>query len=126
MSKMVRFFAPVLALAVHAFAFAAPAALADQERRDKRPRVERERSEDRREIRRPHRADQDFAFQAMRRGEIMALSEIEARIIPHMRGARYIGSTFDRDSAVYTLKFMREASVIWVDVDGRSGRIIGR
>jgi hypothetical protein len=96
----------------------APAAMADQDKSDKRDRQER------REQR--HRGDQDFAFRAMRAGEILSLSDIEARVIPRMRGARYIGSTFDRDSAVYTLKFMREASVIWVDVDGRSGRIVGR
>lgn len=113
MSQMTRLSAAFAVLA--ALASAAPAAMADQDRSDKRERNERR-----------HRGDQDFAFKAMRAGEIMSLADIEARVIPRMRGARYIGSTFDRDSAVYTLKFMREASVIWIDVDGRSGRIIGR
>lgn len=113
MSRMTRLSAAFAVLA--ALASAAPAAMADQDGSDKRERNERR-----------HRGDQDFAFRAMRAGEIMSLADIEARVIPRMRGARYIGSTFDRDSAVYTLKFMREASVIWIDVDGRSGRIIGR
>jgi hypothetical protein len=113
MSQMTRLSAAFAVLA--ALASAAPAAMADQDRSDKRERNERR-----------HRGDQDFAFRAMRAGEIMSLADIEARVIPRMRGARYIGSTFDRDSAVYTLKFMREASVIWIDVDGRSGRIVGR
>lgn len=110
MSQTPRLFAALAALAT--LALVAPAAMADQDKPDKREQR--------------HRGDQDYAFKAMRAGEIISLSEIEARVLPRMRGARYIGSTFDRDSAVYTLKFMREASVIWIDVDGRSGRIIGR
>jgi len=110
MSQTPRLLAALAALAT--LALVAPAAMADQDKPDKREQR--------------HRGDQDYAFKAMRAGEIISLSEIEARVLPRMRGARYIGSTFDRDSAVYTLKFMREASVIWIDVDGRSGRIIGR
>jgi hypothetical protein len=113
MSHPPRLFAALAALA--ALALAAPAAMADQDKPDKRERREQR-----------HRGDQDYAFEARRAGEIISLADIEARVLPRMRGARYIGSTFDRDSAVYTLKFMREASVIWIDVDGRSGRIIGR
>lgn len=113
MSHPPRFSAALTAFA--ALAFAAPAAMADQDKPNKREWREQR-----------HRGDQDYAFKAMRAGEILSLSDIEARVLPRMRGARYIGSTFDRDSAVYTLKFMREASVIWIDVDGRSGRIVGR
>jgi hypothetical protein len=112
MSRTPLLFAALAALATPVLA--APD-LANQDRSHKRERREQR-----------HRGDQDYAFRAMRAGEIISLAEIEARVLPRMRGARYIGSTFDRDSAVYTLKFMREASVIWVDVDGRSGRIIGR
>ena len=122
MSHTPRLSAVFAALAM--LASAASAAMADQGRPDKRE--QREDRREQREDRQRHRGDQDFAFRAMRAGEILSLSDIEARVIPRMRGARYIGSTFDRDSAVYTLKFMREASVIWVDVDGRSGRIVGR
>ena len=52
--------------------------------------------------------------------------EIERRVVPTMPGAQYIGVDFDPGSAVYTLKFLRDGHVIWVDVDGRSGQIIGR
>jgi hypothetical protein len=71
-----------------------------------------------------HRGDQEIVRERRMAGEIQALSRIEQRIVPRMAGARYIGSTFDPDSSVYTLKFMRDSSVIWVNVDGRTGRII--
>ena len=54
----------------------------------------------------------------------MPLSEIERRVVPTMRGAQYLG--FDFDAGVYTLKFLRDGKVIWVDVDGASGQVLGR
>ena len=51
---------------------------------------------------------------------------IEARVIPTMKGYEYLGFDLDFSTAVYTLKFMRDGVVVWVDVDGRSGQIIGR
>jgi hypothetical protein len=50
--------------------------------------------------------DQDEVFNARRTGQVMPLNQIEAR--------------------VYRLKFMRGGSVFWVDVDGRTGAIVGR
>ena len=41
-----------------------------------------------------------------------------------MRGSTYLGPEFD--GGVYRLKFMRNGSVIWVDVDARTGAVIGR
>jgi len=70
--------------------------------------------------------DQDEAYQAMRSGQIRPLREIEGRVVPRMGGASYLGPEFDAGSATYRLKFMRAGSVIWVDVDGRTGAIIGR
>ena len=46
-------------------------------------------------------------------------------VVPRMGGARYIGPEIV-DADRYRLKFMRGRSVIWVDVDGRTGAIIGR
>ena len=43
-----------------------------------------------------------------------------------MQGAQYLGFDFDSATAVYTLKFLRDGSLIWVMVDGRSGNVIGR
>ncbi|HVF95586.1 MAG TPA: hypothetical protein VM900_14840 [Sphingomonas sp.] len=72
------------------------------------------------------RSDQVNAYQARRDGRLMSLKEIEGRVVPTMRGAQYIGVDFDVGSSVYTLKFLRNAVVIWVEVDGRSGQVIGR
>ena len=70
--------------------------------------------------------DQDRAFAARQAGQIMPLHQIEGRIIPRMPGCDYLGPEFDAGSGVYRLKFMRGGSVIYVDVDGRNGQIIGR
>jgi len=70
--------------------------------------------------------DQQQARQARRDGRIMPVPEIERRVVPAMKGAQYLGFDFDPDGAIYTLKFLRNGTVIWVDVDGRSGRVIGR
>jgi uncharacterized membrane protein YkoI len=72
------------------------------------------------------RGDQMSAFEARRQGRALSLREIEARVIPTMKGAQYIGFDYDSGSAIYTLKFLRDGNVIWVDVDGRSGQILGR
>ena len=72
------------------------------------------------------RRDQQEAWDAHRKGHIMSLREIEARVVPTMRGAQYIGVEFDSISTIYTLKFLRDGTVIWVEVDGRSGQIVGR
>ncbi|MEG3084641.1 hypothetical protein U1707_13390 [Sphingomonas sp. PB2P12] len=71
------------------------------------------------------RSDQMSALQARRTGA-PSLREIESRVIPTMRGAQYLGSDYDSGSAIYTLKFLRDGTVIWVDVDGRNGQIVGR
>ena len=70
------------------------------------------------------RGDQAEAFEARRQGKIMPLREIERRIVPQLRGAQYLGVDFDGYSSIYTLKFLRDGTVIWVDVDGRSGQIL--
>ena len=73
-----------------------------------------------------HRGEQWHAFKERREGRILPLREIEGRVVPQMRGADYLGFDFDGASAIYTLKFLRNGSVIWVEVDGRSGQILGR
>ena len=70
--------------------------------------------------------EQDAAYQAKRMGDIRPFPEIKNRVTPRMGGASYLGSEFDPRASVYRLKFMRGASVIWVDVDARTGAIIGR
>ena len=68
--------------------------------------------------------DQDRAFRAQREGRSMPLPQIERRVIPHMGGADYLGPEM-RGSNV-RMKFLDRGKVIWVDVDPRTGRIIGK
>ncbi|MVO79430.1 hypothetical protein GON01_15970 [Sphingomonas sp. MAH-20] len=70
------------------------------------------------------RGDQYRAYEAHQSGRVLSLREIEDRILPRMRGSTYLGPEFD--GGVYRLKFMRSGSVIWVDVDARTGAVIGR
>jgi len=72
--------------------------------------------------------DGERAFRMTQRGEIRPLREIEGRIVPRMQGAGadYLGPELDVGSGTYRLKFMRSGSVIWVDVDARTGAIVGR
>ncbi len=72
------------------------------------------------------RGEQVDVLVQMRSGRLLPLREIERRVLPTMGGAQYIGFDFDSASGIYTLKFLRNGDVIWVDVDGRSGQIIGR
>ena len=66
--------------------------------------------------------EQDRAYRAAQQGQILSLPEIRSRI--RMPGAQFIGAEFD--GRIYRLKYMRGAEVIWIDVDARSGRIVGR
>ena len=70
--------------------------------------------------------DQREAFRARQQGRILPLRDIEGRVLPSMRGSQYLGFDFDTDRGIYTLKFLRDGTVIWVEVDGSSGQIIGR
>jgi hypothetical protein len=68
--------------------------------------------------------DADRAFRDTQQGRSMPLPQIERRVMPFMGGADYLGPEINGDS--YRLKFMQNGRVIWVDVDGQSGRIIRR
>ncbi|MFS0737337.1 hypothetical protein ABC347_09830 [Sphingomonas sp. 1P06PA] len=70
------------------------------------------------------RPEQNSAYEDARAGRIKPLREIEGRVLPRMGGARYLGPELHEDR--YRLKFMDRGSVIWVDVDPRTGAIIGR
>ncbi|CUS46277.1 MAG: PepSY domain-containing protein [Pseudomonadota bacterium] len=72
------------------------------------------------------RRDQEEAFDQLRQGRIMPLREIESRVLPRMSGAQYLGVELDSATSVYTLKFVRKGTVIWVYVDARSGKVIGQ
>jgi hypothetical protein len=68
------------------------------------------------------RGEQDAAYRAMNQGAILPLAQIRARI--SVPGAQFIGVEFD--GRIYRLKFMRGSEMIWIDVDARTGRVIGR
>ena len=59
-------------------------------------------------------------------GTQLSLREIERRVLPQMQGSEYLGPAYDSVARAYRLKFIREGRVSYVDVDARTGRIIGR
>jgi uncharacterized membrane protein YkoI len=59
-------------------------------------------------------------------GHILPLRRIENLILPLVGEADYIGPEFDPEAKVYRLKFLRAGRVFWVDVDARTGDVIGR
>jgi hypothetical protein len=75
---------------------------------------------------RPPGREHDAALRAMQEGRILPLRAIENMVVPRMRGFNYLGPELDVASGRYRLKFMRGPQVIWIDVDGRNGQIIGQ
>lgn len=74
----------------------------------------------------PHRRDQDAAFDAVRSGRSRPLPQLERQVTPQIRGD-YLGRPeYDPEENIYRMKFMRDGSMIWIDVDGRTGRILRR
>jgi hypothetical protein len=72
------------------------------------------------------RGEQGEARREVDRGTIMRSGEIEAKILPQMRNAEYLGFAYDSTARAYRLKFIKDGRVTYVDVDARTGRIIGR
>lgn len=70
--------------------------------------------------------DQGEARREARAGNILRSGEIEARILPAMRGSEYLGFAYDSTMMAYRLKFIRDGRVMYVDVDARTGKVIGR
>lgn len=72
------------------------------------------------------RSDQGAARKDAQAGNILKSREIEARILPMMQDAEYLGFAYDSTAMAYRLKFIRDRRVLFIDVDARSGRIIQR
>lgn len=72
------------------------------------------------------RGEQGEARREAQAGNIMRSGEIEAKILPTMRDAEYLGFAYDSTARAYRLKFIKDGRVTYVDVDARTGRIIGR
>jgi uncharacterized membrane protein YkoI len=71
------------------------------------------------------RDDQGEVRKDVREGNVRTLRQIEQSVLPRMRGAQYLGPEYDSTAMVYRLKFIRDGRVTFVDVDARSGRILG-
>ncbi|MEA3008537.1 MAG: hypothetical protein QOJ91_229 [Sphingomonadales bacterium] len=74
----------------------------------------------------PRERDQESAFKGAQAGRIIPLRAIEARIVPQMRGFAYLGPEYYADIGRYRLKFLRGQRVVWIDVDARTGEVIGK
>ena len=72
------------------------------------------------------RSEQGEARREMSAGNILELRDIEARILPTMRGAEYLGPAYDSTAMAYRLKFIRDGRVMYVDVDARTGKVLRR
>jgi uncharacterized membrane protein YkoI len=69
-------------------------------------------------------ADHDHAHQATRSGENRGFEDLMRSAQARGRG-EYLGVEPDIDRNVYRFKFLRSGgNVVWVDVDGRTGRVI--
>lgn len=73
------------------------------------------------------RNDQGEARKEMRAGNVLPLREIEGRVLPdRLRdGEQYLGPAYDSTAMAYRLKFIKGQRVTYVDVDARTGRVIG-
>lgn len=71
------------------------------------------------------RTDQGEARKEMRAGNVLSLRQIESRVLPTMRGSEYLGPAYDSTAMAYRLKFIRDGRVTYVDIDARTGRVLG-
>jgi uncharacterized membrane protein YkoI len=72
----------------------------------------------------PRVRDHDVARMAAERGEIRSLGEIRDRVGARVRG-ELVGSELDMRARRYRLRYLRDGAVVEVDVDARTGKIVG-
>ncbi|PEQ10774.1 hypothetical protein B2G71_20715 [Novosphingobium sp. PC22D] len=70
--------------------------------------------------------EQASARSNVRNGGALTSRQIEAIVLPKMRGKNYIGFTYYPVENIYRLRFLEGIQAIDVDVDARTGRIISR
>jgi uncharacterized membrane protein YkoI len=71
----------------------------------------------------PKVKDHDAARAATKSGEIRSLGEIKSRVGSRVKG-ELVGSKLDMDQKRYRLRYLREGSIVEVDVDAKTGHII--
>lgn len=59
-------------------------------------------------------------------GNILSIRQIEQIVLPRMSGKQYLGPDYDPAAMAYRLKFIQDGKVYFVDVDARTGRILGQ
>jgi hypothetical protein len=69
--------------------------------------------------------DHEALVSAIHAGEMLPMRSVEQQVLPKMRGYKYLGPEVDMTSRTHRLKFMRHGRIIWLDVDARTGRVIG-
>jgi uncharacterized membrane protein YkoI len=70
--------------------------------------------------------DQGEARKEHRAGNILSIRQIEQIVLPRMAGKQYLGPDYDPAAMAYRLKFIQNGKVYFVDVDARTGRVIGQ
>lgn len=70
------------------------------------------------------RGEQSNAREDVQSGKVKSLRQIEASVLPRMRGMQYLGPEYDPGPQVYRLKFLDDDRVIFVDVDARTGGVL--
>lgn len=71
----------------------------------------------------------DQAYRAVQSGQILPLRAIRERVRidgATLIGADLMGGGIMNGDPRYRLRFMRRHEIIWVDVDARTGRVLGR
>lgn len=70
--------------------------------------------------------EQGEARRERQAGNILSMRQIEQIVLPRMAGKQYLGPDYDPAAMAYRLKFIQDGRVYFVDVDARTGRIIGQ
>ena len=67
--------------------------------------------------------EQERAYRGVREGNILPLPVIRERI--RIPGAQFIGADLIAGGTRYRLRYMRGPNVLWVEVDARTGQVLG-
>ena len=74
--------------------------------------------------------DQDKAYEARQKNNLLALHQIEAIVVERMEeeGATYLrgSAMLDPERPIYRMRFQRSTRVFVIEVDARNGREIAR
>lgn len=70
--------------------------------------------------------DQGEARRERKAGNILSIRQIEQLVLPRMGRMQYLGPDYDPAAMAYRLKFIQNGKVYFVDVDARTGRVIGQ